>query len=477
MSEAVAALLRLNLVAAAAIGIVLVLRVPARRLFGPRIAYGWWSLVAFAVAAMLTPARTVVLAHPEPPAAPDALLVMHQGFAPTLQLAAAPDLSKGLALLWIGGGLAALLWLARSQARFDRAVREGRAGPAVVGVVRPRIVAPSDFAQRYSPREQRVVLAHEATHIAPPGLPRERAGGPAALRQLVQSRHPPDGALSAHRPGVRLRRPGDGAPSPRAPRLWRGHAEDPAGRPSPCRWVAIGPRRPPIRWSSGSACSRGPGQARWAAAVGVDRRRPDQPGRRRHRLGHPPGSAWCSQRRRSPAAAPALPPGREAPADRACAAAQPPVPTPKISPPPATVGRAADAPPPIDAAGGRPAAGRPRPSSPAGRLFRPAPPDPRRRGLVFGRAGLGGPRPGGHEGPGRRSAGHRPHRLRLPVTLSPGLRRPRAQPLSAVHQRHPAWRPLRSHRRPQPQSVVLHGQRGPSTWPPARPGPSSCPTA
>src|ERR1700761_3258738 len=118
MSEAVLALLRLNLVAAAAIGLVLLLRIPARRLFGPRIAYGLWSLVVLAVAAMLTPARTVVLARPEPAAAPDALVVVHQGFAPTLQLAAAPDLSAGLAALWIGGGLAALIWLARSQARF-----------------------------------------------------------------------------------------------------------------------------------------------------------------------------------------------------------------------------------------------------------------------------------------------------------------------------------------------------------------------
>ncbi|THD52090.1 M56 family metallopeptidase [Phenylobacterium sp.] len=169
MSDILVPLLRLNLVAAAAIGVVLVLRVPVRRTFGPRIAYGLWSLVALAVAAMLAPARKVWLPHPDAgvgrAAGPDVLFVAHPGFAPSLRLGGAPDLSTGLGLLWIAGGLTALLWLAWSQVRFDRAVRVGRAGPAVVGVVRPRIVVPDDFAQRYSPSEQQVVLAHESTHI------------------------------------------------------------------------------------------------------------------------------------------------------------------------------------------------------------------------------------------------------------------------------------------------------------------------
>ena len=39
-------------------------------------------------------------------------------------------------------------------------------GPAVVGVIAPRIVTPQDFAQRYSLQEQAQVLAHEQAHIA-----------------------------------------------------------------------------------------------------------------------------------------------------------------------------------------------------------------------------------------------------------------------------------------------------------------------
>ena len=53
-----------------------------------------------------------------------------------------------------------------SQVRFVRAARQVRAGPAVVGVLRPRIVTPGDFEGAYSPQERRLVLAHEATHIA-----------------------------------------------------------------------------------------------------------------------------------------------------------------------------------------------------------------------------------------------------------------------------------------------------------------------
>ena len=40
---------------------MLLLRAPVRRLFGAMIAYGLWGLVPLAVAAMLIPARVVVL--------------------------------------------------------------------------------------------------------------------------------------------------------------------------------------------------------------------------------------------------------------------------------------------------------------------------------------------------------------------------------------------------------------------------------
>lgn len=36
----------------------------------------------------------------------------------------------------------------------------------MIGVLRPRVILPADFAELYTPREQLVVLAHEQTHIA-----------------------------------------------------------------------------------------------------------------------------------------------------------------------------------------------------------------------------------------------------------------------------------------------------------------------
>ena len=49
--------------------------------------------------------------------------------------------------------------------RFAEAVKAGRAGPAAVGVIQPRLVTPADFAQRFSDDERALVRAHERAHI------------------------------------------------------------------------------------------------------------------------------------------------------------------------------------------------------------------------------------------------------------------------------------------------------------------------
>ena len=102
-------------------------------------------------------------------AAPAAQLPQAAPLAVPLAVApvAAPTLDPGsiAVAVWIAGALASLAWLAWRQHQFGRALRDGRAGPAVVGVLKPRIVTPDDFAGLYTPREQLVVLAHEQTHI------------------------------------------------------------------------------------------------------------------------------------------------------------------------------------------------------------------------------------------------------------------------------------------------------------------------
>ncbi|HEY2356928.1 MAG TPA: M56 family metallopeptidase [Phenylobacterium sp.] len=167
MSEALLLLLRLNLAVSTAIVVAMLVRRPLRRAFGARVAYGLWMLIPLAAAAMLAPARVIVVSQPS--LAQDdevAASVPDIVFAPVLQLPVGPDIPALLCILWLGGALIALGALVWAQAQFARAVRAGRGGPAVVGVLRPRIVTPDDFARRYTPREQRVILAHEATHIA-----------------------------------------------------------------------------------------------------------------------------------------------------------------------------------------------------------------------------------------------------------------------------------------------------------------------
>lgn len=163
MSDVFFILCGVNLGLAAAVGLVLILRLPVRALFGAGVAYGLWILPPLAAIAMLLPARVMVMsvsppvaAVGYPPGVAEATIATHQG----------PAVIVPALLIWAAGMSLALVALVRRQARFSRAMRQGSAGPAVVGVLRPRVVTPDDFGQRYTPREQLVVLAHEATHIA-----------------------------------------------------------------------------------------------------------------------------------------------------------------------------------------------------------------------------------------------------------------------------------------------------------------------
>lgn len=156
----IAETLQANLALAAAALVVLMARRPVRRAFGARAAYGLWALPPLAALAGLAPK----------PAAETLLSPFVVQAAGAVADAAAPmaQPSTGLMLtaLWIAGVLAAGGLLAVRQARFVAEVRAGRAGPAVVGVLAPRIVTPADFAERFGADERAVILSHEAQHLA-----------------------------------------------------------------------------------------------------------------------------------------------------------------------------------------------------------------------------------------------------------------------------------------------------------------------
>lgn len=170
-AEPILLLLRFNLWLAAAIVLVLVLRTPARRWFGARVAYALWLLPPLLGATCFLPGRIETMTLSAPTQA-----------APVSAAAFPIETLTPFALaLWGAGALASLALLALRQRRFVSALgrlRERRelgrgvygaetsaAGPAVIGALRPRIVAPADFDARYSADEQRIVLAHERAHV------------------------------------------------------------------------------------------------------------------------------------------------------------------------------------------------------------------------------------------------------------------------------------------------------------------------
>lgn len=146
-SEVLAALVRMNLVAAAAILAVVALRLPARRWLGPETAYRLWAIPPLAALATLLPPRVDA-------AATDPGLTNGVIDAAPLLLA---DYAIGVAIVF------ALLW--RTQAKFLTEARAGKVGPSVVGVIAPRILMPPDDG-RYSAEERALIRAHEREHVA-----------------------------------------------------------------------------------------------------------------------------------------------------------------------------------------------------------------------------------------------------------------------------------------------------------------------
>jgi beta-lactamase regulating signal transducer with metallopeptidase domain len=187
-------LLKANLAAGAAVLAVLAVRRLVRGRFGARAAYALWLAPLAAAAAvslphpaLLTPMSPMVVSAEAVAAdAADVLVVR----APAVARVAAPDAQTLLFAGWLLGALAAGGLVAWRQRRFivamGRLTPSGAAGvyhaerpdvgPAVVGLFRPRIIAPADFEARFAGGERDLILAHERAHLA---------GGDAAINALA----------------------------------------------------------------------------------------------------------------------------------------------------------------------------------------------------------------------------------------------------------------------------------------------------
>jgi len=137
-----------NLAAGLAILLVLSLRPPVRALFGAEVAYLLWLLPLAAGFAALLPARAA-----EP------------GAAAARRFIVSGDHAAILGGVWIAGAVLAFGLLVWGQARFLKRARAGQAGPAIVGVLTPRMIVPDDYQDRFTDAERAVIRAHERAHI------------------------------------------------------------------------------------------------------------------------------------------------------------------------------------------------------------------------------------------------------------------------------------------------------------------------
>jgi beta-lactamase regulating signal transducer with metallopeptidase domain/ankyrin repeat protein len=185
-SDLLTFLLRANLALAAAVLLVLILRRPVRAAFGAGAAYGLWLITPLAVVAVLLPGRVITVTAPTPAAIastpPTPTPTPEPRPTPAPGFEAPPPvtphhLRDSLAITWALIALLAIGVQAERQRRFLKSLGRLRGeadllhaehagvGPAVIGALLPRVVLPADFALRFTPEEQALILAHERNHL------------------------------------------------------------------------------------------------------------------------------------------------------------------------------------------------------------------------------------------------------------------------------------------------------------------------
>jgi beta-lactamase regulating signal transducer with metallopeptidase domain len=146
-AAAASAFLLANAAGAAAVAVVGLVRLPVRTLIGPSAAYNLWLIPPLAALA-----------------APILSLLGHENGTNTPPFAT--DLPMQiLGPVWALGLLTLAGVFAIAQARFMAEVRAGRAGPAVIGLIAPRIVLPAEDSG-YTAQERELIRAHEREHVA-----------------------------------------------------------------------------------------------------------------------------------------------------------------------------------------------------------------------------------------------------------------------------------------------------------------------
>lgn len=168
--------------------VVLVLRAPVRRTFGPDVAYALWLLPLARMAlpplpAAVRPFETSPIGIPI--SSGTIYLVEPIAVLPSVPQGWGVADMPGLVLIaWAVGALGFFAWHVAGHARFCRrvlasgasqTVAQGRvrvirtaaaSGPLAFGVWHRYVAFPNDFAERYDEQEQTLALAHELSHHA-----------------------------------------------------------------------------------------------------------------------------------------------------------------------------------------------------------------------------------------------------------------------------------------------------------------------
>ena len=143
----------------------------ALRRFGAGAAYLCWLLVPVAMlaAALPHPAAALVVHVDVPTLAPAWVTA-----GPVARGAAGQGAALAFAVAWLAGAVSLGALLAMRQRRFEATLTSAGdaaprlsagVGPAVLGVLRPRIVLPRDFESAFDARERRLMLLHEQVYL------------------------------------------------------------------------------------------------------------------------------------------------------------------------------------------------------------------------------------------------------------------------------------------------------------------------
>src|SRR5688572_14403108 len=171
-------LFALTLVSSVSILMVLSTRHLARRAFGASVAYRAWLLVPISMLALFIPGardagyELVIQAQVGPVSA-----LVTQSLGASLGADTAVNRQAWLIGAWSVGTLLFVAYVAGLQRAFVKGLgtlsefqgtlrAQTAAGcPALIGVLRPKVVLPDDFETRYTAQEQSLILAHENVHL------------------------------------------------------------------------------------------------------------------------------------------------------------------------------------------------------------------------------------------------------------------------------------------------------------------------